>query len=61
MTKDEIENIWDKAKSMSNNEELIRYEFAKLIAANEREICASLADYDAPWIALMIRKRDKRP
>ena len=42
MTQDEIDTMWQKAmrKSIEAGEVYVRYHFAKLVAAAEREACA---------------------
>ncbi len=44
MTQDEIDTMWQKAmhQSIKEGEMFTRYQFAKLVAAKEREACAKV-------------------
>lgn len=44
MTQDEIDILWQQAmrQSIEDGEKYIRYHFAKLVAAKEREACAKI-------------------
>ena len=46
MNRDELDTLWFQAmrQSIEEGEDFIRYHFAKLVAAHEREACAKLAD-----------------
>jgi len=47
MTQDEIDAMWQQAmrQSIEAGEMYIRYHFAKMIAAKEREACADLLEH----------------
>lgn len=47
MNKDEIDIMWQQAmrQSIEAGEMYIRYHFAKMIAAKEREACADLLEH----------------
>lgn len=49
MTRDEINILWLRAMTLAitDGEMFTRYEFAKLVAAAEREACAMVADLAA--------------
>ncbi len=46
MTQDEIDTMWQKAmhQSIKEGEMFTRYQFAKLVAAKEREACAKVCE-----------------
>ena len=49
MTRDEIDTLWMQAlrESVRDGEDFIRYHFAALVVAHEREACAMEANYEA--------------
>jgi len=53
MTREELDTLWFKAmhESIKDGEDFIRYHFAALVAAAEREACAKLCE---AYIAEMI-------
>jgi hypothetical protein len=54
-------NQWEHEKTFLKAEcEFWRIKYLKAIET-EREECAKLADHDAPWVALQIRKRGEKP
>jgi hypothetical protein len=46
MTQEEIDTMWQQAmqESIKDGEVYIRYHFAKLVAAKEREACAKVCE-----------------
>ena len=48
----------DELKFYINEANFWRIKYMQAIET-EREECAKLADHDAPWVALQIRKRGK--
>ena len=72
MTREELDTLWFQAmrQSIEEGEDYIRYHFAALVAAAEREACAKVcerfwsaasleSDRTATAIAAAIRKRGK--
>ena len=63
MNRDELDTLWFQAmrQSIEEGEDFIRYHFAALVAAHEREACARVAEihqYVAGWgVAAAIRAR----
>jgi hypothetical protein len=49
MTREELDTLWFKAmhESIKDGEDFIRYHFAALVAAAEREACAKLCEETA--------------
>ena len=49
MTRDKIDILWHQAmnQAVKDGEPFTRYDFAKLVAAAEREACADEADHQA--------------
>ena len=49
MTREEIDVMWSVAtrKSIEDNEVFTRYEFAKMVAEHQKELCAKACE-DAP-------------
>jgi hypothetical protein len=50
MTREELDTLWFKAmhESIKDGEDFIRYRFAALVAAAEREACALVAESYEP-------------
>lgn len=67
MNRDELDTLWFQAmrQSIEEGEDFIRYHFAALVAAHEREACARVAEthqYVAGWgVAAAIRARGEVP
>ena len=55
MTQDEIDTMWQQAmrQSIEDGEKYIRYHFAKLVAAKEREACAKVVE-DSLWFTRLV-------
>jgi len=50
MNRDELDTLWFQAmrQSIEEGEDFIRYHFAALVAAHEREACAKVAESYEP-------------
>jgi len=59
MTRDELDTLWHKAQheSIAAGEIYIRYHFAALVAAAEREACAKVCDRVETGVGMMIEER----
>ena len=62
MKREELDTLWFQAmrQSIEEGEDFIRYHFAALVAAAEREACAKVCE-EHVFIAIAIRARGEVP
>ena len=62
MNREELDTLWFQAmrQSIEEGEDFIRYHFAALVAAAEREACAKVCE-EHVFIAIAIRARGEVP
>ena len=62
MNREELDTLWFQAmrQSIEEGEDFIRYHFAALVAAHEREACAKVCE-EHVFIAIAIRARGEVP